>query len=246
MNIEDKEKKEIEFWRDAPEEKPGVLSVPNLINKFKEADIFIEKLVQYSDLFRSSDRILELGGGQGWASSMVKHYHPNKNVILSDISEHAVESAVRWEGIFEVTLDGKQAFRSYETGLEKDSLDLVFCFASAHHFVKHEKTFVELQRILKPGGKVLYLYEPVCRAYIYKLSFWRANRKRPQVPEDVLIYKRLLKLARQRGFKALMIFSPTTKNRSVWGSVYYFFLGRLPYLQSIFPCTADFIFTKEG
>ncbi|MEQ9062893.1 MAG: class I SAM-dependent methyltransferase [Vicingaceae bacterium] len=245
MNIQEKEQKEIDFWRDSTEEKPSVFSVPNLINKFKEADIFLEKLVAHGAMFKKSHAILELGAGQAWASCMVKFYYSDKTIKASDISPYAIESAKKWEAIFKVDLDGVFQAKSYDTGLENESQDLIFCFASAHHFIKHRSTFSEMHRIMKPGAALLYLHEPVCRNAFYTLSYRRANKKRPQVPEDVLRYRHLLKLGREAGFVSGMLFAPTIKNRSPFGTMYYWVLAKLPFLQGLLPCTADFIFIKK-
>lgn len=52
----------------------------------------------------------------------------------------------------------------------------------------------EIYRVLKDGGICLYLHEPSCRQYLYKLAFERVNRKRPKVPEDVLLFKKFKEL----------------------------------------------------
>lgn len=244
MDIKEKENIEINFWRDAAEEKPEVFSIPNLINKFKEADVFFEKLVLYGQHFKQAKNVFELGGGQGWASCMVKFYHPGKHVLLSDISPFAIESSSQWEDIFKVKLDGKKPAKSYETGLENESQDLIFCFASAHHFIKHNRTFKELNRVLKPGGTILYFHEPVCRRFFYPLSYKRANALRPEVPEDVLIYKRIKRISKENGFSCEVNFAPISRNRGTFGTLYYWFLGKASFLQHIFPCSADFVFTK--
>ena len=72
--------------------------------------------------------------------------------------------------MFDVKVDEARAAKSYETGLADSSVDLVFAFASAHHFVLHRKTFAELARILRPGGVALYLYEPSVRSWAYPLA----------------------------------------------------------------------------
>ncbi len=107
-------------------------------------------------------------------------------MTATDISEFAVLSLPKWERLFEVEVDNSYACTSYETSESDDSIDQVFCFAAAHHFLAHKRTLHEISRILKPGGISFYFHEPATPKYLYSLAYWRVNRKRPQVPEDVL------------------------------------------------------------
>lgn len=245
MDITTKEQVEIDFWKNSIEENPTKFSVPNIINKFKEADIFIEKIVNYSNHFKTANNILEIGGGQGWASCMLKHYYPEKHITCSDISPYAIQSIPNWEHIFKVKIDDSFSCKSYQVPLKSDSVDLIFCFAAAHHFVKHKKTLQELSRILTKGGKILYLHEPVCLSYIYPLAKRRVNNKRDVVPEDLILYKKIAKLSADTNLDLKVMFSPTTKNRSFFGSFYYKILKQSIFLQKIFPCTADLLFIKK-
>jgi SAM-dependent methyltransferase len=241
-----KERQEIEFWRDDPLESPGAASVENLINKLGEARNFLRKLERFRDIFTSSPRILELGGGQGWASCLVKSKFPAALVTASDISPYAIVSARLWEELFKVRLDGTFACRSYEIPLDDASVDLVFCFAAAHHFRAHRRTLGEIRRVLAPGGSCLYLYEPSCTPWLHQAAQWRVNRKRPAVPEDVLVYERIRWLANSAGLGVRLEFDTSPLNRGVLEQNYYLALTRLPFLTRILPCTVDYIFTKRA
>lgn len=244
MDISDKEQKEIHFWKNSPAENPESESIENLVNKFSEAKVLLEKLTFYKEYFNKSQSILEIGAGQGWASCIVKKYFPDKQVVTSDISKYAIESVKKWEYIFKVSLDQKFYCRSYEIPLDDKTLDLVFCFESAHHFVKHRKTLKEIYRVLKDGGVCLYLHEPSCRQYLYKLAFERVNRRRPEVPEDVLLIKKIQEIASHIGFTTDVRFDPTPSNRRPVETLYYLLLQKLPLLRYYFPCSVDFTFKK--
>lgn len=246
MELEKKEKIEIEFWKNAPEENPSVYSIPNLINKFKDAELFLDKISCYAADFKAATDILELGAGQGWASCMLKSYYPQARITTTDISPFAIESLHHWEAIFKVKIDERLSCKSYEVPLKDASFDLIFCFAAAHHFVKHGRTLRELKRLLKPGGKILYLHEPACRSYIYPLAKKRVNKKRHEVPEDLLIYRKLRQLARKEGLSARIIFTPLIRNRSFGGTLYFRMLSKLPFLQHILPCTIDVLMKKNN
>jgi len=64
------------------------------------------------------------------------------------------------------------------------------------------------------------------------------------VPEDVLIYPRIIGLARQAGFKAGIALLPSIQNRGEKETIYYLFLKMIPGLERLVPCTGDFVFEK--
>ncbi|KAM3096671.1 class I SAM-dependent methyltransferase [Phormidesmis sp. 146-35] len=244
ITILQKEQIEIEFWKNSPIENPQSEAIENLVSKFCEAKILLEKLAYHQSYFQQASTILEIGAGQGWASCIVKRFFPNKQVIASDISEYAIASAHKWEYALQTSLDKKVSCRAYEIPLADASVDLVFCFEAAHHFVKHRRTLQEIHRVLRSGGACLYLHEPACKQYLYKMAHARVNRKRPEVPEDVLIYREIQQIAESIGLEVEVRFDPSTLNRGAVETIYYFFLQKLPFLQFYLPCSVDFIFKK--
>lgn len=244
MNIQEKERIEIDFWKNSPTESPTSDSLENIIAKFSESRILLEKVEFFHSYFQNATTVLELGAGQGWASCMIKRLFPHLHITTSDISEHAIASISKWEYLLQVQVDHRFSCRSYEIPLPDESLDLMFCFEAAHHFVKHRRTLQEIYRVLKPGGTCLYLHEHSCKGYIYKLAYARVNRKRPEVPEDVLIYPKICKIAQDVGLTASVRFDTTTTNRGVLETMYYAILQKFPVLAPLLTCTGDFILHK--
>lgn len=244
-DIEAKQKIEIEFWRDSKDESPEADSLHNIVNKISDTGVFLDLLKRHEGKLAAEGRVLELGGGQGWASCVYKKVFPRAHVTATDISEFAVESLSKWERMFEVKIDKSYACTSYEMDEDDASLDQIFCFAAAHHFLAHKRTLREISRVLKPGGKAFYLYEPATPRYLYAPAHWRVNRKRPQVPEDVLITSELRKLADDAGLDLVVDYYPSLMRRGPFELAYFFILGRLSFLQRLAPCTANLIFTKK-
>ena len=58
-------------------ESPESDSLENLVNKFCEARIVLEKLGYQREDFAQAKSILEIGAGQGWASCIVKKIFPS-------------------------------------------------------------------------------------------------------------------------------------------------------------------------
>lgn len=187
------------FWENSEIERPESNSIDNIVAKCAEARVFLLKLREFEPFFSRASNILELGGGQGWASCIVKRFFPNAHVVTTDISPAAVASVPKWEHIYQVRVNEAKACRSYMTPFPSESFDLVFAYSAAHHFVKHKTTLLEIRRILRPQGAALYLNEPSCRAYIHRLAKFRVNLKRPEVPEDVLRYRELQAIGKKIG-----------------------------------------------
>jgi SAM-dependent methyltransferase len=236
---------EIEFWRDSPTEGPDSDSLEAVAVKLAESKWLLAKLELNRFQFAGAGSILELGAGQGWASCIVKRMFPRSRVIASDISPWAIASAPKWERMLEASLDGALACKSSEIPLDDSSVDLVFTFQAAHHFVEHAETLAEIHRVLRPGGVGLYLHEPSCPKWFYKAATYRANRRR-DVPEDVFVHSRLLAMARGLGFEASIRFDPDPANREPLETVYFLVLSRLAFLCPVVPCTADYTFRKPG
>lgn len=240
-----REELEIRFWETSSTESPESDAIENIVDKAAEARVFLQKIQAFSSLFSRARTILELGGGQCWASCIVKRLYPNATVIATDISPAAVASVHKWEHIYKVKLDGVKACPAYKLPFEDSAFDLIFAYSAAHHFAKHRRTFIELRRILKPGGACLYLHEPGCPAYIYPLALQRVNAKRPEVPEDVLRYRELLDLGKDAGLDVKVRFSPTLINRAAFETIYFFVMGKIPLLQRVLPSTIDLIILKH-
>lgn len=244
LSLPQRQRREIAYWRDAVHERPDVESVEAIIAKCCEAQVFLLALARFQDDFQSASNILELGGGQGWAAAVVKRRFPAATVITSDISRYAVASLPKWNRVFNTCVDGAFACRSYEVPCPDASQDLIFAYAAAHHFGAQRKTLMEIYRLLRPGGVALYLHEPTCPPWLYACAFRRVNRNRPDVPEDVLVYPKIVSLAREVGLLPEVHFAPVTVNRRPGPLLYYTVLSRLRFLQRWLPCTAHYRFVK--
>jgi SAM-dependent methyltransferase len=224
---------------------PQSKSIRYIFYKAAEACISLAKIRQFDELFSQANDVLELGGGQLWASCIVKRSYPSAHVTGTDISPFAIASAFKWEQIFQVEIDDKKACASFHTPFADRSFDLIFTFAAAHQFRRHRLTFAEIARLLRPGGTALYLHEPGCQQYIYGAALKRVNSKRAEAPEDVLRYRHLERLGLENDLVIETRFAPTLQNRGPRETLYYIILRQFPLLQNILPCTVDLIIRKN-
>src|SRR4051794_31732682 len=77
------------FWENSEIERPESDSVDNILAKCSEARVFVLKLREFAPFFSRARDILEIGGGQGWGSCIVKRFHPDAHVVATDISPAA-------------------------------------------------------------------------------------------------------------------------------------------------------------
>lgn len=248
MDLKEKEKIEIEFWKNSQFENPDSFSLANFLNKVPHFKILNTKLNNHHKHLAKAANILELGAGQGWASAFMKRWIvPDALITATDISPYALESVKYWEELFDIRIEGTRPCKSYELAFEDNQFDLVFCYAAAHHFVKYEETLAEIHRVLKPSGKCLFLYEPTCSKLFYKMHFKYVNRQRPDIPEDVLIPKEIIKLGEGLNFEVEHYYDhKSQESNSIAMSLYFKFISTFSFLQRVLPSSSDFIFTKRA
>lgn len=246
LDLHQKESHDIKHWEDRYES--SIVNNQDLlfhkIEKMAEAKVFVSKLRQYFRYFASSSTILEIGGGSLWASYIIKKLLPDVRILGSDIAPRAIEQHRQWASVFNTQIDGAFVSSSYDIPQASETFDLIFAFEAAHHFQEHDRTFQELNRLLKRDGVVLYFREPTSPRWIYPLMWKVVNSRRNDVLEDVLLRNEIRGLASKHHFRCEIVLSPDLLGRGPKQLAYYWTIGHAKILQRILPCTADIILLK--
>lgn len=144
-----------------------VLQLPNLDYGYWYAQaIGMAQVLESNDtapLLVPGARLLDIGSNTCWASAAFAEH--GLDVIALDIATHEMQglrTADWW-------IEDRDVFFERVLGVMFDlpfadeSLDLVFCCEVLHHNHRENlrRTFRELHRVLKPGGRVIVINEPV-------------------------------------------------------------------------------------
>jgi SAM-dependent methyltransferase len=215
------------------------------ISQHHEGTLLFEDIVFKSDFIRTfevlipkldlsgKEVILEMGAAHGWASTWLKNRYPNSYVVISDLVPDTVKHSKKYGNLLGVQADEKWAFNCRDIPFKEKTFDRIFTFASFHHFGEagdYSKSLEQMIRILKPGGKIILLYEPSSPKYLYNLAFKRVNKRRDidGVDEDVLIPSNLEEIAKEHNCSCKIEFFPFYLYRpSISSAIYYFLLSKL-------------------
>lgn len=194
---------EREDWQRFRNDSRPQVHIDNLINKFTEAGIFAVNFEKYLPLLKGPKiHLLEIGGGECWASCLLKTLHPELHATGTDLSPDAVMGAEMWGALLETRLDNVYAASADQLAMiESGSVDIIFCFQAAHHFPNQTSVLREAYRVLRVGGTVLYLYEPLCSG-LFNFVFSKLRLKRGGIPEDFINPVSILRSATELGFSA--------------------------------------------
>lgn len=249
-NLSTSDEKELTFWANDPGEGPDADIFENTIYKsrvmltFRSAHPFMQ--------IKGDERVLEVGAGQGWASVMLKRRFPQCYVVASDVSPHALQVTAKYETLMRAQIDEKWACSGAELPVADQSFDVVFCFAAFHHFVigdRYNSTLREMIRVLRPGGRVVLLYEPTSPKFLYKMMNAFVNKKRAanaEVDEDVVVLAKLSEAAAASKADLTFEYFPEFQQRlGPLSTFYYFALSKISLLQRVLPCSVNFRFVKQ-
>ena len=106
--------------------------------------------------------VADLAAGIGWTSSLFSRLPNVGSVQAVELSQHRLEllfpQAVRMFAGDPAKLQ-RNLGSFYEMAFTDESMDVVFISAAFHHASKPLRLLVEIDRVLKPGGKLILIGE---------------------------------------------------------------------------------------
>ncbi len=145
-------------------------------------------------------RVLDLGPGTCWSTRML--CERGANAVALDISTDMLcDGEAQFGGVF----FDRIAATMQTIPFQNQSFDAVFASASIHHTSDLGRTFAEIARVLRPGGKVVLVNEPVCGALNNGKNFGRQEREQG-MNEHIYYLRDYLASARKSGIVPLVLF----------------------------------------
>lgn len=190
---------------------------------------FGEIFKRYSNFFRG--KILDLGAGCCWFSSIIKSYKPDVEVISCDVSPEMMkfdEEAAKRMGVKYFPSDKKVVFDGKKLPFRDGEFDCVFASAVLHHIPNLLPFLKETKRVIKKGGVFIAINEPCSPALppntqIYEYLFGRETKNEGlwERPRTNYGYKKALESA---GFASARIEYDKTKIKRNFEKIIPFFV----------------------
>jgi len=154
------------YWRDmAPQvERPWRETKGHLARAFQH--LFIDGMKPHG-------RVLEVDGGMGWASSLVKAANPAIEMTATDLSPSGLRLSERVVADIGAAVDRYLACDMERLPFEDGYFDFVFGIAMLHHASHLSAVLAEVRRVLKPGG-VFFDMDEFATNRLFRLWWTRA------------------------------------------------------------------------
>jgi SAM-dependent methyltransferase len=128
-----------------------------MLNKPIESDRHLARVRHYLDP-QPDDHVLEIGCSRGFLLQRVRQELAPLTVGV-DLNPEAIANSV---------VDGSLVMDAESLAFEDESFDKIYSFHCIEHIPDLPRAFREMDRVLKPGGRVLLVYpaEPIRGLYV--------------------------------------------------------------------------------
>lgn len=220
---------------------------------FKNISLWSKRYYSFFNILKltGKEKVLELGADFCW--SINKFAEKGCNCVAVDINHHLIASDIymsKCKTYFERCISDMN-----NLAFKDEYFDIVFCSATLHHSLDIKTALKEINRVLKPGGRLCLVCEPVLGLLFYwrKLIFGRKARKLG-IHEQEYTLLEWIHLMKNTSFQPELIFSLHRKSKTEGGWIKIFknkFIKKIllkTYLYPLLilsPYNVDFIAHKK-
>jgi ubiquinone/menaquinone biosynthesis C-methylase UbiE len=202
--------------------------------QYGNAKYLCDKIIPTINL--NNKKVLEIGGGIAWLSILLKHYFPTSDITTTDISETAINASKKLSKYLNARINRFVKCDMNNTPFKNSHFDFIIGCSCLHHSNDILKTCLEMKRVLKDNGKVLFFNEPKAGKILKKLFLLKYSPagkriKKYRINEDIYTLKEYTKAFKQAGFKTLKITAEKDfyyKQESSVAPLYYRFISIFP------------------
>lgn len=146
---------EEQFW--ATDKRESVKAYP-LIALVHKGDVLLQFYEQVLPKLKLQGRVLEIGNGTGWLSSLIKLEFPKIYSVATDVSHSALLKGIQVNEFLHAKTDQFVTCKAEQLPFENNFFDYVIGSAVLHH-TNLEKALPEIFRVLKNGGSYIGVWE---------------------------------------------------------------------------------------
>lgn len=143
------------FW--ATDTREGVKAYP-LLSLVHKGDVLLQFYEQVLRKLKLRGKVLEIGSGTGWLSSLIKLAFPEICVVATDVSHSALLKGMQVSGFLHAGIDRFVTCKVEQLPFENGFFDYVIGSAVLHH-TNPERAMPEIFRVLKNGGSYIGVWE---------------------------------------------------------------------------------------
>lgn len=240
------------FW--ATDAREGVKAHP-LLALLVKSDLMLYFYEQILPKLRLQGKVLEIGSGSCWLSSLIKLVFPETYVIATDVAPSALLKGAQISEFLNSRIDYFIACKVEHLPFENDFFDYVIGSAILHHTCPQEAIH-QIFRVLKNHGTYIGIGElaiPRMLSLLWGSRFGLAGRREKElgVKEGNYSFNQWKRFFDETGFEKVRFSlerNPQYKHYHWFISFYYKVVSRLPELlvRRCLACSIMIIAKKES
>jgi len=143
------------FW--ATDTRESVEAYP-LLSLVHKGDVLLQFYEQVLPKLKLHGKVLEIGSGTCWLSSLIKLAFPETYVVATDVSHSALLKGIQVSEFLHARIDRFMTCKVEQLPFENDFFDYVIGSAVLHH-TDPKRAIPEISRILKKRGSYIGIWE---------------------------------------------------------------------------------------